>query len=140
VVSRSTKALKQGPTQLSQVLNRLNQQPKLQLQAVTNVKVRWSAKNNSYGARYFVKDALPRIRWANPSLEIEVDKVWQAEGTVKQNIELTFSSGNTRTIEMDNKWSTAIIREIMEAAGGDPWREYKKQRTAEGLPLLPGEE
>jgi len=69
-----------------------------------------------------------------------VDKVWQAEGTVKQNIELTFSSGKTRTIEMDNKWSTTIIREIMEAAGGDPWREYKKQRTAEGLPLLPGEE
>lgn len=28
----------------------------------------------------------------------------------------------------------------MEAAGGDPWREYKKVRLAEGLPLLPGEE
>ncbi len=41
---------------------------------------------------------------------------------------------------MDNKWTTAIIRELMEAAGGDPWREYKKLRTAEGLPLLPGEE
>lgn len=50
------------------------------------------------------------------------------------------ASGKTRTIEMDNKWSTTIIRELMEAAGGDPWREYKKLRTAGGLPLLPGEE
>jgi len=87
-----------------------------------------------------VKDALPRIQWANPSLQVEVDKVWKAEGPVKQNIQLTFASGKTRTIEMDNKWSTAIIRELMEAAGGDPWREYKKLRTAEGLSLLPGEE
>lgn len=47
---------------------------------------------NGLVGRYFVKDALPRIRWANPSLEIEVDKVWKAEGPVKQDIELTFGA------------------------------------------------
>lgn len=50
-VSRSAKALKHGPSKLSQVLERLNQQPKLQLQGVANFKIRWSAKNNSFGAR-----------------------------------------------------------------------------------------
>lgn len=54
VATHSTKALKGGPSKLAQTLERLNQQPKFQLSGVANLKVRWSAKNNSFGARWAV--------------------------------------------------------------------------------------
>lgn len=28
----------------------------------------------------------------------------------------------------------------MDAAGGDPWQEYKQRQIQEGLPILPGED
>ena len=40
---------------------------------------------------------------------------------------------------MHEKWSTAILKELMEVAGGDPWRQWKLEATAAGLPLVAGE-
>ncbi|KXN86145.1 hypothetical protein AN958_10449 [Leucoagaricus sp. SymC.cos] len=139
VFSATSKAVSQGgPSKLSLFLAHLNQEPKLQLHNVTSLEIRWNAKNNGFGARHFVKDALPRIRWANPSLDIQADKVWTER--VKQRIELIFASGQTRTIEMDERRSTDIIKEVMDLAGGEPWRAYKKRREEEGEPILPGGE
>jgi small subunit ribosomal protein S25 len=50
------------------------------------------------------------------------------------------ATGIMRSIKVDKKWSTTILREVMDAAGGDPWQEYKQQQIKEGLPLLPGED
>jgi len=41
---------------------------------------------------------------------------------------------------MHEKWSTAILKELMEVAGGDPWQQWKLESTAAGLPLVTGEE
>jgi small subunit ribosomal protein S25 len=41
---------------------------------------------------------------------------------------------------MSNKWSTTIAKELMDLAGGDPWKEHKAAAQAAGLPILPGEE
>ncbi|KAF8439312.1 hypothetical protein L210DRAFT_3541836 [Boletus edulis BED1] len=93
------------------------------------------------GARHFVNEELPRIRWANPLLEIAVHKVpktreesWAPQATVE------FEDGRTSTLDMSNKWSTTIAKELMNLAGGDPWEAYKSAALAAGHPILPGEE
>jgi len=93
------------------------------------------------GARHFVKEELPRIRWANPLLDIAVQKVpktrddtWPPQATIE------FQDGTTSTIDMSNKWSTTIAKELMDLAGGEPWKTYKSAALAGGHPILPGEE
>lgn len=54
-------------------------------------------------------------------------------------IKLTEDGAKT-TIDISNKWSTSITKELMDLAGGDPWKEYKAAAQAAGLPILPGEE
>lgn len=41
---------------------------------------------------------------------------------------------------MTNKWSTTIAKELMDLAGGDPWKAHKAAAAAAGQPILPGEE
>lgn len=41
---------------------------------------------------------------------------------------------------MSNKWSTTVAKELMDLAGGEPWRMYKAAALAAGHPILPGEE
>jgi small subunit ribosomal protein S25 len=93
------------------------------------------------GARHFIKEELPRIRWANPLLDIAVksvpktrDETWPAQAV------LEFQDGTTSTLNMSNKWSTTIAKELMDLAGGDPWKAYKSAALAAGHPILPGEE
>jgi small subunit ribosomal protein S25 len=37
------------------------------------------------------------------------------------------------------KWSTAIVKEVMEAAGGVAWQQYKVEAEAAGREVIPGE-
>jgi len=93
------------------------------------------------GARHFVKEELPRIRWANPLLDIQVTKVQKKrEDVLRPEAVIEFQDGTTSTIDMTNKWSTAIAKELMDLAGGDPWKAYKAAALAAGQPILPGEE
>ena len=48
--------------------------------------------------------------------------------------------GSTSTIDLAHKWSTTIAKELMDLAGGEPWRAYKASALAAGHPVLPGEE
>ena len=48
--------------------------------------------------------------------------------------------GSHKMIDMDKKWSTTIVKELMELAGGDPWRRWKNTAEKTGQPVLPGEE
>ena len=41
---------------------------------------------------------------------------------------------------MSGKWSTTIAKELMDLAGGEPWKAYKSAALAAGHPILPGEE
>ena len=49
-------------------------------------------------------------------------------------------NGTLKTIDMSKKWSTTIVKELMDLAGGDPWKAYKSAAVAAGHPILPGEE
>lgn len=110
VSAAARKALREAPSKLSQVVQHLEQKPHLRLFGVTSLAVRYDAKRVSPGTRsvsqllssknyififtrHFVKDALPRLRWANPELAIDVEKVFKAEESVKQSIMLTYGRG-----------------------------------------------
>lgn len=117
-----------------------------------------------------MKEELRRIRYANPQLNVKVNKLpkppqdnWTPEMVVEFG-NLIFSvglascfdarlcflfyrclikcteDGAKTTIDISNKWSTSITKELMDLAGGDPWKEYKAAAQAAGLPILPGEE
>ena len=53
---------------------------------------------------------------------------------------LLAEDGAETTIDMSNKWSTTIAKELMDLAGGDIWKQHKAAAQAAGLPILPGEE
>ncbi|KAH0838776.1 hypothetical protein J3R83DRAFT_7152 [Lanmaoa asiatica] len=63
------------PSHLSRVLERLNAGPRLALNGLRRISLTYAARNDHMGARYFVKEELPRIRWANPLLDIAVHRV-----------------------------------------------------------------
>lgn len=46
----------------------------------------------------------------------------------------------TRTLSLNSKLSTTIVLELMDAAGGEPWRKWKSEATSKNLPIVPGEE
>jgi small subunit ribosomal protein S25 len=109
------KATTLGPSRLSRILVDLRRVPRLELSAsLESLKLTLAARNDHFGARcalssfsycegspfyfvstcvfcrHFVKEELPRIRYANPTLNIEVFKVpksktdiWQPEMSVK---------------------------------------------------------
>jgi hypothetical protein len=51
----------------------------------------------------------------------------------------TTDSGRRQTINVHEKWSTAIVKEVMEAAGGVAWQQYKVEAEAAGREVIPGE-
>ncbi|KAG8220706.1 hypothetical protein J3R82DRAFT_3002 [Butyriboletus roseoflavus] len=129
------------PSHLSRILEHLNAGPRLALNGLRRINLTYAARNDHMGARHFVKEELPRIRWANPLLEIAVNRVpktrderWAPQATIE------FQDGTTSMIDMSNKWSTSIAKELMDIAGGDPWKAYKSAALAAGHPILPGEE
>lgn len=39
-------------------------------------------------------------------------------------------------MDMDQKWSSSILQELMEMAGGPAWAKWKEERAAAGLPVV----
>ncbi|KAJ3811777.1 hypothetical protein F5876DRAFT_64519 [Lentinula aff. lateritia] len=130
-----------GPSHLSKVLVLLKSEPKLSLFGVRSLKLSYAFRNDHFGARHFVKEELPRIKYANPNLKIEVDRVLKTkEEHWRPEMELQLDNGSIKTINMHDKWSTTILQELLDISGGDPWTKWKRTRSERGLPLLPGEE
>ncbi|KAJ4485348.1 hypothetical protein J3R30DRAFT_3438960 [Lentinula aciculospora] len=130
-----------GPSRLSKVLDILKSEPKLSLSGVRSLRLSYAYKNDHFGARHFVKEELPRIRYANPNLKVEVEKVPKAkEEHWKPEMELQLDNGSIKTINMHDKWSTTILQELLDISGGEPWRKWKRTRSERGLPLLAGDD
>jgi len=99
----------------------------------------YAQRNDHFGARHFVKEDLPRIRYANPTIDIKVNKLPKVPGeSWEPKMELKLRGGQTKTINLDGKWSTSIFEELMSIAGGEHWQEWKKERLAQGLPAIEG--
>ncbi|KIK66057.1 hypothetical protein GYMLUDRAFT_158496 [Collybiopsis luxurians FD-317 M1] len=130
-----------GPSHLSKVLKSLQQEPKLSLFGVRSLKLSYAFRNDHFGARHFVKEELPRIQYANPTLNIEVDKVSKTkEEHWRPEMELELENGSRKTIDMNDKWSTTITQELLDLSGGEPWKKWKRRAAEQGLPILPGHE
>ncbi|KAI6142075.1 hypothetical protein BKA82DRAFT_64474, partial [Pisolithus tinctorius] len=133
------------PSHLSKVLQNLNTGPRLALDRnLKAVRLRM-VKDEHVGARHFVKDELPRIRWANPALDIQVVRAGKQQdevmrGIARPEMEVEYENGVTKTIDMSHKWSTTITKELMDIAGGDAWKAYRAAAMKAGHPLLPGED
>ncbi|EIW86243.1 hypothetical protein CONPUDRAFT_114374 [Coniophora puteana RWD-64-598 SS2] len=127
-----------GPSRLSQTLLRLKAAPRLELLGLKRLRVSFGAKEANPGTRHFLKEELPRIRFANPALEIEVDQHKDARPQPSLTVEQ--ENGSTTVIAMEKKWSSVIVKELMDLAGGDAWAQHKAAATAAGQPILPGEE
>ncbi|KAF5361664.1 hypothetical protein D9758_007302 [Tetrapyrgos nigripes] len=47
--------------------------------------------------------------------------------------------GRHTVIDLNNKWSTTILKELMEVSGGDAWQKWKRTAQSEEKPVVPGE-
>ncbi|KAF8525112.1 hypothetical protein BU17DRAFT_11842, partial [Hysterangium stoloniferum] len=104
-----------GPSRLSQILQRLQQEPKPLLPSIKSLKLTYAYRNDHFGARHFVKNDLPRIAYVNPSLDISVNKVLKKpEDILTPEMEISFRNGSQQKIDMENKWSTAIFKELLD--------------------------
>ncbi|GLB36709.1 putative mitochondrial ribosomal protein L51 / S25 / CI-B8 domain [Lyophyllum shimeji] len=140
-MSRLAKRAAAGPSHLARVLAHLNAPPKLELSNLKTLRLSLAFRNDHFGARHFVKDQLPRIRYANPNLDIQVEKVRKTpQEAWRPEMELEFTDGKQKILDLHEKWSTTILKELMELAGGESWAKWKLEAAAAGLPLVPGEE
>jgi len=129
-----------GTVRLAKLLSHLNASPKLALSGLKRLKLSYAFGNDHFGARHFVRQNLPKIRFDNPNLEIEVERVKKTEQERwRPEMELEFENGKTTTLNLHNKWSTTILKELMTIAGGDPWKKHVATSIAAGLPPIFGE-
>jgi len=131
-----------GIQKLINLLEHLNKPPKLTF--ATNVKtlrLTLAYKNDHWGARHFIQESLPRIRYANPDLNIEVVK-WRKEkhDHWRPELELSFEDGKKQKLDIHEKVSSIILKELMTVAGGDPWKAHVQHAKRTGMPVVPGEE
>ncbi|KAJ7719418.1 hypothetical protein B0H16DRAFT_1739450 [Mycena metata] len=138
---RGAKRVNTGPSVLSQLVAHLRAPPKLSLPEISSLRLTLAARNDHFGARHFLKEQLPRIRFANPDMQIHVRKMTKRpyEGW-RPELQISFRNGNTETLNLHAKWSTAIVRELMDLAGAPSWLRWKAEAARTGVPLVPGAE
>ncbi|KAH9939034.1 uncharacterized protein BXZ73DRAFT_44142 [Epithele typhae] len=116
------------PSRLSQILAHLKQEPRPVLTNLKSLHLTYASRNNHFGARHFVKDDLPRIRHANPSLDIKVDRLpVTKEDTLEPKMVVELENGTTHTVNMEGKWSNTIFSELMDVAAGPWWQQWKAE-------------
>ncbi|KAI8979199.1 hypothetical protein BDF20DRAFT_820283 [Mycotypha africana] len=73
----------------------------------------FKGKNESAGARHFLKENLPRIQYNNPTVKYEVFK--KADPTTKPTISIHFTNGGSKTIEIPRVYSETIVDQVFNA-------------------------
>ncbi|KAN0138627.1 hypothetical protein V8E53_003615 [Lactarius tabidus] len=128
-----------GPSRLSKILQNLNRAPRPVLVGVKSITLTLAQRNDHFGARHFLKEDMPRIRFANPKVDIRVNKLPKTvEEVWKPELVLEFSDGRKQVFDIHNKWSSGIFEEVMESAGGNSWARWKTERAENGLPIVDG--
>ena len=102
--------------------------------------------------RHFVKEDLPRIQYANPAVDIQVNRLsrtkldaWKPEIVVETSAYLSpyttyrtlsfcggIENGVTHKLNMEGKWSSAIYTELMDLTAGSWWQKWKQQQSTGG--------
>ncbi|KAH9021248.1 hypothetical protein EDB85DRAFT_1871991 [Lactarius pseudohatsudake] len=68
-----------GPSRLSKILQNLNRAPRPTLTGVKSITLTLAQRNDQFGARHFLKEEMPRIQYANPKIDIQVNKLPKAK-------------------------------------------------------------
>lgn len=55
-------------------------------------------------------------------------------------LEIMLVTGKVQKFDLQGQWSTAIVKELMEVAGGEPWIKWKRNAQREKIPIIPGED
>ncbi|KAI0757545.1 hypothetical protein C8Q80DRAFT_1216138 [Daedaleopsis nitida] len=127
-----------GPSRLSGILARLNQEPRPHLPNLKSLKLTYAFRNDHFGARHFVKEDLPRIRYANPAVDIQINKLPKTKEEVwKPEMIVELKNGTTLALDIEGKWSSAIFHELMDISAGSWWQRWKNEQVAAGLPSTP---
>ncbi|PIL30775.1 hypothetical protein GSI_06943 [Ganoderma sinense ZZ0214-1] len=122
-----------GPSRLSRVLAHLTQEPRPFLPNLKSLKLTYAYRNDHFGARHFVKEDLPRIQYANPAVNIQVNKLDRTKiDSWKPEMIVETKNGVTHKVNMEGKWSTAIYNELMELTAGSWWQKWKQQESSAG--------
>jgi len=119
----------------------------------------WTAHPTECIHSHFLKEDLPKIRYANPKLDIQVNKLVKSKDeTWSPELVLEFGSsplpidccasvlilsfhladGRKQNFNLHNKWSSTIFQELMDTAGGNSWTRWKTERAEAGLPVVDG--
>jgi small subunit ribosomal protein S25 len=115
--------------------------PKLELSGVKALKLTLAQRNDHWGARYFAKEQLPKLKWANQQLEVEIQKIPKTATDIwRPELEVRFDNGRVHIMNLQNMWSTAILRSLMDIAGTSGWTAWKAHTREHGVPTIPGEE
>ncbi|KAI0027004.1 hypothetical protein K488DRAFT_91502 [Vararia minispora EC-137] len=127
-----------GPSRLSGILAHLRQAPRLNLAPnLKSLKIALAMRDDHFGARHFVKEDLPRIRYANPDLSIRVDrKRNRADEPLPSELVLEFDDGRIEKFSTEKLWSSDILIRVLDIAGGSFWPSWKAAREQQGLPPL----
>lgn len=145
-----------GPSHLARILQNLRREPRPALPRLRALRLTLAARNDHFAARHFIKEELPRIRYANPRLEISVEKKEKKEGEAwpatielaygmynifRQTVErdsscVSVADGATETHALTESVATDILTRVLDAGAGDGWKRWKETRAAQGLPPL----
>jgi len=114
----TTRALP-SPSSLAKTLAQLTRSPKPVLSpAVRSLSLTLANRNAHFGARHFLKEDLPRIAYANPSLNVRVTrKEHKKEEPWAPEILVELLDGTTKTVDMTQKHSSVILQELLGIQG-----------------------
>ncbi|KAG9003756.1 hypothetical protein FRB90_011130 [Tulasnella sp. 427] len=107
------------PTSLAKALAHLTKQPQPKVSPkLRSLSLTFAKRNAHYGARYFAKEELPRVSYANPNLKVSVErKEHLLDSPWAPKLRAEFADGTKATIDMTKKRSTAILEELLNLGG-----------------------
>ncbi|TRM63018.1 hypothetical protein BD626DRAFT_357547, partial [Schizophyllum amplum] len=116
------------PSKLGQVLTQLKAAPRLQLSGVSRISLVHAYRNDHWGARLFTERDLPRIRYANDSLSIDVQRHAKANNEFwRPQMKVEMENGAAHTLELSKKPASEILSELMSIAGGPAWNKWVEE-------------
>ncbi|KAG0251210.1 hypothetical protein BG011_007786 [Mortierella polycephala] len=80
---------------------------------VKKVTLMFSRKSDNAGARYFLRENMPRIQYNNPAIEFEVKKV--KEPGVSPELTVEFANNDIKKIPCSRIQSSDICKQFLSA-------------------------
>ncbi|KAG0350926.1 hypothetical protein BC939DRAFT_529708 [Gamsiella multidivaricata] len=80
---------------------------------VKKVSLTFSRRSDNAGARYFLRENMPRLQYNNPTIQFEVNKV--QEPGVSPELIIEFANNDTKKISCSRIKSSQICKEFLSA-------------------------